>query len=204
MHTRGYGRKKQRHISKKGAFFSPKCGLQTSSNDFTFEALAKILNFNPKGLLLGIDELMAWVYSMDQYRKGKGADREKWLSLWTCFEIFVDRASKEEPIMLSRPFVSVVGGIQPDRLKLLSGDHHDGFIDRILFSFPEPIPDKWVEHQLSDTILQEYCQLYDELFSLQPEIEGALVKPKTLDLSAMAKEGFILFYNGLHKRRWGA
>ena len=31
MHTRGYGRKKQRHISKKGAFFSPKCGLQTSS-----------------------------------------------------------------------------------------------------------------------------------------------------------------------------
>ena len=31
MHNRGYGRKKQRHISKKGAFFSPKCGLQTSS-----------------------------------------------------------------------------------------------------------------------------------------------------------------------------
>ncbi len=164
-------------------------------NDFTVEALARILLYNQKGLLLGLDELAAWIKSMDQYLKGKGSDREKWLSLWTCSEILIDRASIEEPIVLSRPFVSVTSGIQPDRLKLLTGNHHDGFVERILFSFPEPIPDKWVEHRLSDTILQAYCQLYDDLYSLQPEIEAAVIKPKILDLSALAKEGVILFYN---------
>ena len=164
-------------------------------NDFTIEALVKILSQNPKGLLLGLDELAAWVKSMDQYRGGKGADREKWLSFWTCSPTLIDRASADEPIVLSRPFVSVTGGIQPDRLKLLTGPHHDGFIDRILFSFPKPIPDKWTENEVGDTIINAYCDLYDDLFALEALRDGTQIIPKDLRLSPSAKKGFIMYYD---------
>lgn len=165
-------------------------------NDFTFEGLAKILQHNPKGLLLGLDEVAAWVKSMDQYRKGRGSDREKWLSMWTCNDIIIDRASYEEPILIPQPFVSVTGGIQPDRLKLFRSNESDGFIDRILFSFPEPITDCWVEDSVSPVVLAAYKKLYDDLYDLSADnVSGIQTKPLVLDFSKEAKKGFINFYS---------
>src|SRR5439155_21149634 len=52
------------------------------STDPTSEALVPMLR-DAKGILLFRDELVAWVKSMDQYRGGKGADRQNFLSAWS-------------------------------------------------------------------------------------------------------------------------
>lgn len=160
-------------------------------SDFTFEALTKLLEQNPKGLLLGLDEIAAWVNSMDQYRKGKGADRDHWLSMWSCSTITVDRSSRDEPIVLSYPFVSVIGGVQPDRLKIFKGKDHDGFIDRILFAYPEEMPNEWTDEIVAKILRQQYQDLYNQLYALEPQLtpEGTS-EPIALGFSPIAREGF--------------
>jgi hypothetical protein len=110
--------------------------------DTTTEALARILESNPRGVTMIRDELTAWVGSMDQYRaRGRGSDRQFWLSAWAGEAIRVDRRSQEDqPVFVSHPFVSVVGGLPPAMLSRLSPKHglEDGFLDRILFSYPKP------------------------------------------------------------------
>lgn len=169
-------------------------------SDFTIEALARILQYNPKGVLLGLDEVASWMKSMDQYRKGKGSDLDKWLSMWTCSAFTVDRAAKDEPIVLERPFISVTGGIQPDRLNLFKSSNEDGFIERILFAFPEPVPDRWVEDGISPTVQKAYIDLYNQLCDLQPEIQSGTFTPQPiiLDFAPEAKKQFIqYFYHNL-------
>lgn len=165
-------------------------------SDFTFEALAKLLSNNPKGLLLGLDELAAWVNSMDQYRSSKGADKDHWLSLWSCGMITVDRASKDEPIIILQPFVTVVGGIQPDRLKVFKSKEHDGFIDRILFAFPEEVANQWTDETVSESLRNHYSNLYNQLYTLEPQCtpEGGTI-PVALPFSIAGRKAFILVVN---------
>src|SRR5205814_10380221 len=111
--------------------------------DATTEALAPML-LNSKGLVLFEDELSGWVRSMDQYRGGgRGADRKHFLSMWSRTLIKVDRKGTPKPIIVPRPCLSVVGGIQPELLPDLAdaAQRQDGFLDRLLWSFPDPVAD---------------------------------------------------------------
>jgi hypothetical protein len=54
---------------------------------------------------------------MDAYRSGRGGDRQHYLSMWSRATIKVDRKGNNgAPILVSRPVLPVVGGIQPDLL----------------------------------------------------------------------------------------
>ena len=109
------------------------------ASDTTVEALVGILQDNPRGLLVYRDELAGWVRSMDQYKGGKGSDRQHWLNLWSTDEVVVDRKSRMgEPIILAKPFVSLFGGIQPAMLGELRAGMEDGLMDRFLFAYPAP------------------------------------------------------------------
>src|SRR5262249_35149069 len=50
--------------------------------DATMESLAMVLEENPRGLAMPRDELMELVASMNQYKGGKGYDRQIILKLW--------------------------------------------------------------------------------------------------------------------------
>jgi hypothetical protein len=137
--------------------------------DATVEALVPMLTGAP-GILLQMDELSAWVAGMDQYKNGKGADRDHYLSLWSRSAIKVDRRGHlDEPIVVERPTLSVVGGIQPDRLHLLAnaaGD--DGFLARLLLSWPDPMPNGvFNEDEVSDEATEAVCALFELLHGLR-------------------------------------
>ena len=85
---------------------------------------------------------------MNQYRQGNGSDQEKWLLFWSCADTIINRKSEEEPQYLYRPFVNVLGCIQPDVLEELSQNKDNGFIDRILFVMPEPIELNYTDRKL--------------------------------------------------------
>ncbi|MPZ68588.1 MAG: DUF3987 domain-containing protein [Actinobacteria bacterium] len=149
----------------------PKFG-HVVTTDATTEAIASMLQ-HCKGLVLERDELAGWTRSMDQYRGGKGADRQHFLSMWSRGALKVDRKGAP-PIFVPHPCLSVTGGIQPDMLSELidSSGREDGFIDRILLSYPEEVADHWTEDEVSFESLTEVEALFETLFSLPNETGG--------------------------------
>jgi hypothetical protein len=106
--------------------------------DSTPEALASILSANPAGTLHLRDELAGWFQSFDRYSPG---GREFWLEAYGGRVHTIDR--KGSPIPIRVPFngVSVVGGIQPEKLvDMFMSSPDDGLVARFLWAWPDPIP----------------------------------------------------------------
>lgn len=162
--------------------------------DATIESIAEILQANPRGIAIIRDELSAWVKSMNQYKKGKGADREFWLSCWAGAPAHVDRKGSE-PIILFSPFLSVCGCIPPDILPELTDEKHraDGFIDRVLFTYPEQIGQSWSDAVISEEAYQAINQCFDELMKLDFDRYG---EPVSVSLNIKARDKFIDWING--------
>jgi Protein of unknown function (DUF3987) len=140
------------------------------SSNVTVEALANTLKENPRRLLLYQDELTAWVHSMDQYKAGKGAVRQFWLSLWNGAPIAVDRVkSQKDPILLRDPFCNVIGMLPPGVLSELSDKQarEDGFRARILFAYPDDVVLTWRETSVSAEAEAGYQQVVDHLLALR-------------------------------------
>ena len=145
------------------------------TTDATTEAIAPMVKAAP-GLTFTRDELSGWVGSFDAYKKGgKGADRANWLSSWTGAPLRVNRKG-DPPITVPKPVVCVVGGIQPDCLRLLADEagRHDGFVDRILWTMPEVAPSRWTEDEVSDEARAAYLALLHRLRELPPDQEVTL------------------------------
>jgi len=87
------------------------------ASDYTMEAVGQILSQQPeRGLLISPDELSAFLNSMDAYRKSKGADRARWLSLYNGQSLKINRKTSDQ-IFVHCTSVSVIGGIQPSVLQ---------------------------------------------------------------------------------------
>src|SRR5262249_12635389 len=109
----------------------------------TVEAMAPVLLANPRGVSIIRDELTAWVAAMNAYRAGKGADRQFFLSGWAGEPLCIDRKQQDgAPLIVPHPFFCVCGGLPPDMVGGLRDDKNlsDGFLDRLLFAFPDPGP----------------------------------------------------------------
>jgi hypothetical protein len=79
---------------------------RTLVEDTTVEALAGLLQTNPRGFISMRDELSGWVRAMDQYKPGgRGSDRQFWLAAWSSSFIAIDRKGQAEPLMVHRPFL---------------------------------------------------------------------------------------------------
>lgn len=135
----------------------------------TIEALAALLEQNPRGVVLLRDELAGWTKSFNQYRSGKGADKEYWLSFWNGSNVVINRKGVETALILSNPFVSVVGCIPPGVLTEITKDGKDGLLDRILFSYPDPKPLEWSENSVSNATVWTVEKAFEKLFQLDPD-----------------------------------
>jgi hypothetical protein len=109
--------------------------------DVTIEALAKLLADNPRGLIQKRDELSGWINGMGRY-SGSEADKDFWLEAWNGKEYTIDRVKLEEPIQIPRVALSVMGGIQPDKIKSITTGSNDGFSARLLYIWPASRPPK--------------------------------------------------------------
>ena len=102
-------------------------------SDATIEALADVVSGNPQGILLRRDELAAWLSNLGRYANG-GSDRAQFLEAWAAAPVTINRRSRLEPLILKRFPVSIVGGIQPDRLAEAIEGADDGMAARFLYS----------------------------------------------------------------------
>jgi len=92
--------------------------------------------------MLHRDELPGFLGGFNKYG-GAGSERAFWSEAFDGNYYVVDRVKNPEPVRIPYLSVSIIGGIQPDKLNslLLSGDD-DGLPARFLMVWPEPLPPK--------------------------------------------------------------
>jgi hypothetical protein len=111
-------------------------------DDATVEAVARWLlaryqeaDNDPSGAVID-DELASTLEGLNQYKGGMGADRSKWLKLWTGADLSIQRvgrggAQNEVHIYVRQPVVSLAGPLTDSNVHLM-GKQGSGFRPRFL------------------------------------------------------------------------
>lgn len=173
---------------------------QLEVGDTTREALCDLLRENWRGVLVYRDELTGWANSLNQYKAGKGDDRQFWLSLWSGEPVFVNRRGRR--LYAEEPFASIVGNLPPAVLGELSDNRarEDGWIHRILFAWPEEIEMTVTKAEPDPLTLDDYEKVFVNLFALESgrDSDGEPV-PRTLRFSHDADDRWTAFVNALYR-----
>lgn len=129
-------------------------------DDITMEALMDLHSYNKNGIAVFKDELAGWFKDMNKYRAG--SDVQSWLSSWNNDSIYLNRKTSKSSF-IKRSFMPVLGGIQPEIFSSFYNEENEsnGFMDRVLFSYPELKVDKFVREDIGD----EYLKWYNDSIS---------------------------------------
>ena len=162
--------------------------------DATREALARVQSQQPeRGILVTPDELAALFKGQNQYRNGRGHDKESLLTAFDGSGLKVDRASGVR-ISLPRTSLSITGTIQPDILREMMGDFSDAsgqwarFLWCLLPLKPAPFPRQTQPDDLSE-----------QLYGIYQRLAG--FPPRCYQLSPEAKRTFADWYDQLDQLR---
>lgn len=171
---------------------------QVIVNDVTIESLVDILDDKYQGVGLFMDEQSAWIKNMNRYKEG--SDKEFWLSTWSGQEVTVNRMSRKGSFV-PNPFVSVLGGIQPNILNNFFTDENSssGFLDRILFCFPTAKVEEYNEEEIDEDLVQWYSDsiafLFDNVNNVAKFDDFGNLKPFMCKFSEDGKKEWIRVFN---------
>lgn len=165
--------------------------------DTTVEALAPILQANPRGVLLARDELAGWLGGFDRYANTKGADAAHWLSMYNAESLLVDRKTSGT-FHVPLAAVSIVGGIQPGILRRALGaeNRENGLAARLLLTMPPRHAKRWTEADIVPAVASAVGDVFGRLFALEYDVnqDGKPVA-RLMRLDADAKKAYVEFYN---------
>jgi hypothetical protein len=177
---------------------------RTWTDDATTEAVAKLLEQNPRGILMIRDELSGW-FNFDRYASGSGGDVAKWIEMYGGRPMMVDRKGGGT-LFIPRAAVSIAGGIQPGILRrVLRAEHREnGLAARLLLAYPPRVRKAWSEATVATATESAVAAMFERLYELSMDAgEDGEPMPRTITLAADAKEEFIAFYNS-HARTQAA
>lgn len=106
--------------------------------DTTAEKVARVAASNPRGVAIVRDELAGFIGGFNAYKGGRGGDRAMYIEAYEGKPYTVHRVKEDAPIVVARLSVSILGGIQPDRLQEIIDDADDGFLPRCALVWPDP------------------------------------------------------------------
>lgn len=172
------------------------------TTDATVEALAELMQHNPRGLLLARDELAGLLAGFDKYTAGRGGDAQKYLEAWDGGCWIVDRkqsaGARVEPVSLS-----ITGGIQPAILRAMleerrSQHRENGLAARMLIAFPPRRPQRWSDRSASPEAAQAVEAVFERLLALELHAdEWGGTSPRRIALDPAAREVFIAHHDAL-------
>jgi hypothetical protein len=165
----------------------------------TIEAIAPLLQDNPRGLLVAPDELGGFVASFDRYAKSKGGgELQQWLELHSAGDLKIDRKTGvPSTIRVRGALVSITGGIQPGILRRIMGrsQRDSGFAARFLMAMPPQRPRVWSDSSIREATWNALARAYQRLRSLKFETEWPEARYAVLDFGPGAFEEWLDFYN---------
>lgn len=138
---------------------------QFIANDVTIEALVQMHEENKHSVGVFKDELAGWLKDMNKYRAG--SDLEFWLSCWSGKSVTLNRKTTKNSFV-EKPMIPVLGGIQPEILDQFSNGENkeNGFIDRILCSYPELDIEKYNDNEMPSDLIEWYESFIINLYKL--------------------------------------
>jgi hypothetical protein len=177
-------------------------------SEVTKEAVAPILVDNPRGLLLTREEGAGWIKSFNEYKSGKGSDREFWLATHSGAPISTDRKGsnngRAEHTHVPRPFVSVLTNLVPGSLDLLVDEKREsgGFTERICFAFPDSIPTRvWQEDSIPEADIRRWEGTINRLAGMPfKDNNDGTFGPWEVVLTADAKVAWIDWHDTLGRQ----
>ncbi len=130
---------------------------QCLMSDFTIEALLEMHARRKKGIGVYADELKGLFGQFNRYRRGN--DEELFLQMFSGTPIILNRKT-QEPIRITTPSVSVLGGLQPGLLRSIFYGQKtiNGLIHRLLFVCQKNKKVKWSEREIDPSLLEAYNQ----------------------------------------------
>jgi hypothetical protein len=169
-------------------------------NDVTLEALIELHNENKNGIGVLKDELAGFFKDMNKYREG--GDKEHWLSSWSGKQINLNRKTAKSSFV-ERACLPILGGIQPSIMDGFYTDENkdNGFIDRMLFSYPEMEIDYYSEFEMKQEHLDWYdnyiLRFYENTKKSIKYTEDYEIEPITATFTPEAKLEFVRVQNEL-------
>ena len=168
-------------------------------SDSTPESRTKALMENPNVLLVS-DEIATMLYNLNRYNRS--GEVPQLLSVWSMDDVIINRKS-EMPQLIREPFLSIIGGTQPDVLADTFGSDYfmsSGFNQRWLFVYPDDEPpamysESYVSTEISEAWREFIKELLDDVF-----VGGGTV---ILFIRGEAKQCYIDYYNRLQLKKEG-
>lgn len=132
-------------------------------NDITIEALVSLHSRNQNCIAMFREELDGWVKNMSRY--SNGSDLPFWLSTWSGKAVSMNRKSGDS--YLARPFIPILGGVQPEILDTFSTQENkvNGFMDRILLCCPEIQVENYNTKEMSSEAIQYYDDYVSKFYN---------------------------------------
>jgi hypothetical protein len=161
----------------------------------TWEGIAGMVGRNPsQGILWLCDELAGFFKSANQYRGGKGSDKEDLLECWSGNGAVVVRASGT-PVNVGAVSLSIYGNIQPKVLAPFLGDGSDdnGTIARFEF-VQQPLALTQITLGLPKIDINPMLQVLYEKVDTIPAME--------FELDEEAKRLFVEYYNHCQRLKY--
>jgi len=145
---------------------------QFIANDITIEALVDLHQQNDISVGVFKDELAGWFKDMNKYKPG--SDLEFWLSTWSGKSVNLNRMSRAGSFV-AKPLIPVLGGIQPAIFNSFYTDDNkdNGFMDRMLLSFPELTIEKYNDKEMDVNTIQWYS---DTIIAFFEAIKYRIIK----------------------------
>lgn len=167
--------------------------------DVTPEALAPMLEGNPRGVLVARPELSAMIGGFGRYSGARMADAAVWLQLWDADTLIVDRKTGDKrTIFVRSAAVSVFGTIQPGTLERAfdSELREAGTLARFLFASPPSKPALWSNAELPEDVEREYADVVNALLSIPLTLDdNGDPAPRFIPLSDEAKSAFVAWHD---------
>lgn len=166
------------------------------TNSCTVEKLGELLADNPTGILVYRDELAGFLAELN--KQGHESDRAFYLECWTGKGCFTYDRIGRGTIDIGSTCVSILGGIQPSKLKpfveqaMKGGEGDDGFLQRFqLLVYPDKLKPVYVDEMPSKQAEQRAFDVFARLAALQVE------EPIALRFSQEAQACFIEWFEEL-------
>lgn len=168
-------------------------------NDITLEALIDLHQNNENGIGVLKDELAGWLKDMNKYRAG--SDLEFWLSSWSGQSVSVNRMTRKGGFV-EYPFISVLGGIQPSIFDNLTTEENkeNGFMDRLLISYPDVKVDKYIDAEMSYEAIKWYEEIITKFYNdVKRKFESTKEDERTFTVkfSPDAKTEWVRIFNDI-------
>src|SRR5690606_4361631 len=167
---------------------------QFIANDITMEALISLHQENDNSVGVFKDELAGWFKDMNKYKQG--SDLEFWLSTWSGKSVNLNRITRAGSFVAS-PMIPILGGIQPSIFNTFYTEENkdNGFMDRMLLSYPDLEVDRYNEDEMDYNTIQWY---HDTIVSFYETIKFKALKR---DRDGVI-EAHVIKFNKESKKEW--